>query len=153
MDWSELTLSEKLVGGGAIVLLIGTFLPWYGVSSSSIAGSYSAHANLWSNSSFLAFLILLGCVVSVGIIVMRMMDIFDVSMQGIPESLVVLIAAGLAGVITVIKVLFVPGGSASGSFGELGSFSYGRQWGLWIALIGAVVLVVGAAMKFNEERA
>lgn len=149
---SELTLSEKLVGAGAIILIIGTFLPWYGVSSSSIAGSFNAHANLWSNSGFLAFLVLLGCVVAAGIIILRMLDIFDVSEQGIPEALVVLVAAALAGVITVIKVLFVPGGSASGSFGDFGSYSYGRQWGLWIALIGAVVLVVGAVMKFNEER-
>jgi len=152
MDFSELTLGEKLVGGGAIVLLIGTFLPWYGGSYNTAYGSGGSSASLWDGGGIWAFLILLGCVVAAGLIVLRMLGVFDISDQGVQEPVAVLGAAGLAALITVWKVLSIPSGGGSGSFGEFGSYSYGRQWGLWIAVAGAVVLVVGAFMKFQEER-
>lgn len=151
MDLAELTLGEKLVGGGAIALLIGTFLPWYGSSYSTAFGSGGSSANLWNGGGIWALLIALGCVVAVGVIVLRMMGVFDISEQGVEEPVVVLAAAAVAMLITIWKVLQLPGGASSGS-GEFGSYSYGRQWGLYIALIGAVVFTIGAVMKFQEER-
>jgi hypothetical protein len=152
MDISRLSLGEKLVGVGGIVLLIATFLPWYGWSYSSAFGSASASWNLWNDSNFLAFLVLLACVVAVGVIVLRMLDVFDISEQGVPESLVVLVAAAVAGLITVLKVVSVPGGG-SVSFGDLGGGGSGRSWGLWVGVIAAAIFVIGAVMKFQEERA
>ena len=153
MDLSELSLGEKLIGGGGIILFIGTFLPWYGGSSSSaFGGSFSSSASLWNAGGLWGFLVVLGCIVAIGAIVLRMLGVFDISEQGVPEPLVVLAAAGVSGLITLWKVLSIPGGTGSFS-SEFGSFSYGRQWGLWVAVAGAVVLVVGAAMKFQEERA
>jgi hypothetical protein len=151
MDMSELTLGEKLVGGGAIVLLVSLFLPWYGFSSSSIVGSFSEKISLMSGSGGIAFLILAACVVTVGAILLRMLNIFDISDQGVPEATVVLGAAGIGALLVIWKFLSMPsGGFSSGDFGSAG---YGRSYGAYIALVAAVALVAGAVIKFQEERA
>ncbi len=150
MDFSELSLGEKLLGAGAIVLLISVFLPWYGFSSTSIVGSFSDKVSLMSGSGGIAFLILAACVVAVGAVLLRMLGIFDIGDQGVPEATVVLGAAVVAVLLTVWKFLSVPSGG--GSFGEFGSAGYGRSYGAYIALVAAIALVAGAFMKFQEER-
>lgn len=148
---SELTLGEKIVGGGAIVLLISLFLPWYGFSSSSIAGSYSSSISLMSGSGGIAFLVLAACVVAAGVIVLRMLNIIDISDQGVPEATVVLGAAGIGALLVIWKFLSMPsGGFSSGDFGSAG---YARSYGAYVALVATVALVAGALMKFQEERA
>jgi len=152
MDFSELTLGEKIVGGGAIVLLISLFLPWYGFSSSSMmVGSVSANISLMSGSGGIAFLVLAACVVAVGVIVLRMLNIFDISDQGVPEATVVLGAAGIGAVLVIWKFLSMPSGGFS--YGDAGSAGYGRAYGAYIAIVATVALVAGAVMKFQEERA
>lgn len=151
MDISELTLGEKLVGGGAIVLLISLFLPWYGFSSSSIGGSFSQNISLMSGSGGIAFLVLAACVVAVGAIVLRMLNIVDISDQGVPEATVVLGAAGIGALLVIWKFLSMPsGGYSSGDFGSAG---YGRGYGAYVAIVATVALVAGALMKFQQERA
>jgi len=151
MNFSELSLGEKLVGGGAIVLLISLFLPWYGFSSSSFVGSFSDNISLMSGSGGIAFLILAACVVAVGVIVLRMFEIFDISEQGVPEATVVLGAAVVGALLVVWKFLSMPSGGYSA--GEFGSAGYGRAYGAYVALVATIVFVVGAVMKFQEERA
>ncbi len=151
MDLSKLSLGEKLVAAGGILLIIGTFLPWYSYSASGFGYSSSASWSLWTASGFMAFLVLLGAVVAVGAIGLRLFNVFDISEQGVPEPIVVLAGAGLAAVITVIKFLSVPGGASFEGFGA--SASAGRSWGAWLSLVFAVVLIVGAVLKFQEDRA
>lgn len=151
MNFSELTLGEKIVGGGAIALLISVFLPWYGYSSSTMGGSFSASVSLMSGSGGVAFLVLAACVVAVGAIILRMLNIFDISDQGVPEATVVLAAAGIGALLVIWKFLSMPSGG--GSFGEFGSAGYGRSYGAYIGIVAAVVLIAGAVMKFQQERA
>ncbi|MBI5870791.1 MAG: hypothetical protein HZB44_07540 [Actinobacteria bacterium] len=149
MDFSELTLGEKIVGGGAIALLISLFLPWYAWSSgATIIGSYSANVSLMSGYGGIAFLILAACVVAVGAILLRMLNIFDIGDQGVPEATVVLGAAAIAGLLVIWKFLTMP------SYGglSLDGAGYGRSYGAYIAIVAAVALVAGAVMKFQEER-
>ncbi|MHB0866025.1 MAG: hypothetical protein ACYC6B_01825 [Thermoleophilia bacterium] len=150
MDLSELTLGEKIVGGGAIALLITLFLPWYAFSSNSIMGNFSDKISLMSGSGGVAFLVLLACVVAVGAIVLRMLNVFDISDQGVPEATVVLGAAGVGALLVVWKFLSMPSGGYSA--GEFGSAGYGRSYGAYLALVAAIALVAGAVMKFQEER-
>lgn len=155
MDLSKFSKAELIVAVGAIVLLVSAlFLPWYGVSVSTVIGGGSATWSLWSASQGIAILVLIACVVAVGVIVLRALEVFDLSEQGVPESLVVLIAAAVAGLLVIFRVASLPGDlGAVGLFGAAAGVSAGRSWGLWIGLIGAVVFVVGAFMKFQEERA
>ncbi|MCL4473209.1 MAG: hypothetical protein M1455_04615 [Actinobacteria bacterium] len=83
-------------------------------------------------------MVILGSVVAIAVPLLRMFEIFDVSDQGAPEGLVVLVAAGVAGVGVLIRVLSTGGGT--------------RKWGMWIGLIAAIAAVAGAFMKFQEER-
>lgn len=145
MDLSKLSLGDKLAAAGGIIVIIAGFLPWYKWSLGVLgvtAGNVSA--SLWDSSSGVAFLILAAAVVAIAVMVLRMLEVFDLSEQGVPEALVVLIAAGVAGVFTLYRVASIPGGA--------GAVGFGRTWGLWIGLIGAVLFVIGALMKFQEER-
>lgn len=150
MDLSKLSLGEKLVAVGGIILFIGVFLPWYSVSSAY--GGGSASTSLWTTSQGIGILILLACIVGVGILVLRMFEVLDLNDQGVPESLVVLIAAAVAGVFVVIRVISIPDGGV-GLLGAAAGISVGRTWGLFIGVIAAAIFVVGAVMKFQQERA
>lgn len=146
MDLSKLSTSDKVIGIGAIVAIIATFLPWYGWSSTDLfgVGGVSVSANLWDSSGGMAFLILAAGAVALAVLVLRMLDVFDLSDQGIPEGLVMLGAAGVAALFTLIRLASVPGGA--------GIVGVGRSWGLWVGLVAAAIFVVGAVMKFQEER-
>lgn len=150
MDLSRLSMGEKILGIGGFVLLVSTFLPWYKWSSSGFGYSASNSWSLWSASGFMAFLIFLGVVVAVGLVALRTLGVFDLSEQGVPEGLVILVAAAVAGALTLLKIVSVPSGGME--FGEFGSAGWGRSWGAWLALLAAAAFVVGAVLNFMEER-
>ena len=145
MDFSKLSMSDKLVSVGAIIAIIATFLPWYSWSMNGFGISGSVSASLWDTSGGMAFLILATSVVAIAVIILRVTEVFDLSEQGVPEALVILIAAAITALFTLFRLASIPGGA--------GAFGLGRSWGLWIGLAGAVVFAVGAAIKFQEERA
>ena len=146
MDLSKLSIGDKLAVVGAFVAVVAGFLPWYKWSSGSVFGvaGVDVSASLWDASGGIAFLVLAGGVVGIAVIILRMLEVFDLSDQGVPESLVVLIAAGVVALFTLFRVASIPGGA--------GIAGYGRSWGLWVGLVGAVIYVLGAFMKFQEER-
>ena len=147
MDLSRLSIGDKLSIIGAIAVVIAGFFPWYSWSSGDVLGivGTKVSVSLWDASGFMAFLILLGALVGIALILLRMLEVFDLSEQGVPEAMVVLIAAAVAGVFTLIRVASIPGGA--------GIVGYGRSWGLWLGLIAVVVYIAGALMKFQGERA
>ncbi|MHB9089745.1 MAG: hypothetical protein ACYC5A_11115 [Thermoleophilia bacterium] len=146
MDLSKLSMSDKLIGVGAIISVISTFLPWYGWSTSDFLGvsGASMSASLWDTSGGMAFIIMAAGLVAIAVIVLRMMDIFDLSDQGVPEGIAMLAVSGLAALFTLIRLLSIPGGA--------GIMGVGRSWGLWVGLIGAAIFVAGGVMKFQEDR-
>lgn len=145
MDLSKLSIGDKLAIVGGIIILVAGFLPWYSWSSGNVFGvaGVNVSASLWDISGGIAFLILAGAIVGAAVILLRMFDVFDIADQGVPEAMVVLIAAAVSGVFTLFRVASIPGGGIAG---------YGRSWGLWIGLVGAVLYVVGGFMKFQDER-
>lgn len=146
MDLSKLSMSDKLIGVGAIISVIATFLPWYGWSTSDFLGvsGASMSASLWDTSGGMAFIILAAGLVAIAVIVLRMMEIFDLSDQGVPEGIAMLAVSGLAALFTLIRLLSIPGGA--------GIIGVGRSWGLWVGVIGAAVFVAGGVMRFQEDR-
>ena len=97
MDLSKLSLGDKLAIVGGIVAIIAVFLPWYGWSSGSVLGvaGYSVSSSLMDSSGGIAFLIIIMAIIGIAAIVLRMLDVFDIGDQGVPEGLVVLIAGSL----------------------------------------------------------
>jgi hypothetical protein len=129
-------MGDKLIGGGSIVAIISVFFSWYG--GPSFLGASGITISLMDGRGGLAFLIILGAGIALAAVVLRMLDVFDMSDQGIPEATVMLVAAGIAGLATLYAVLDAEGLS--------------RKWGMWVGLAGVAVFVAGAVMKFQEER-
>ena len=142
MDLSKFSTAEKIVVVGAIIALISTFLSWYGSPSITVLGyttSIGVSISLWSGHGFAAFLMLAGAVVAAGLILLRVFEVFDISEQGAPEPLVVLIAS----IVTGLGALW----------GFLATSGASREYGMWVGIVFAVIFIVGAVMKFQEERA
>lgn len=140
MDLSKLSTTDKLIGVGSIVAIISVFFTWYGTPSVSIlgenVGGYSW--SLMDSHGGLAFLIILSAGLALAAVILRMLEVFDMADQGLPEPTVMLVLAAIAGLVTIYAVLDASGAS--------------RKLGMWIGLAGAAVFAVGAVMKFQEER-
>ena len=149
MDLSKFSLGDKLAVVGGVILLVALFfLPAYNWSAGTVFGvqtGVSASWTIWDAGGGIGFLILLGVVVGLAAILLRAFEVFDISEQGVAEGLVVLVAAGVAGIFTLYRVAVIPGGA--------GIIGASRSWGIYVALIAAIVYVVGGFMKFQEDRA
>ena len=130
-----------VIGGGALVLL-SSFLPWYGASSQFFSASVAG----WSAGPT-AFMSILLCLVAAGFIVARAAGVGLPSMP-VGPALLVLGLSGLALLLMVLRFLTLPNGDA----GILGSaFSYGPRIGIFLGLIGAAVQVASAVMAFRTS--
>ncbi len=130
-----------VIGGGALVL-ISSFLPWYGASSKFFSASVSG----WS-AGFTAWFSILLCIAAAAFVLAR---VAGVNMPTMPmgPALLVLGLSGLALVLMVIRFLTLPKGGG----GILGSgFSYGPRIGIFLALIGALVQVAAAVLSFRSS--
>ena len=144
MDLSELSLGDKLVIVASLILIVAVVaFPWIGTPDFGLSAFGVTNVGVsWTFMDYsggLGFLVILGSVVAIAIPLLRMFEVFDISDQGLPEGLVVLVAAAVAAAGVLIRVASTGGGT--------------RKWGMWIGLIAAAAAVVGAFMKFQEERA
>jgi hypothetical protein len=137
MDFSRLKTNDWLMGGGALVLFISSFLPWFGVGNSYYSVTWSG----WSSGFFAWFGILLGMAVLAYVIVFKLLDV-DMPELPLPEPLLVLIVSGVSTVCVLLRLLF--GASVL-------SYGLGRKYGLFLATIAAIVMTVGAGLNFKEE--
>ncbi|HET6172905.1 MAG TPA: hypothetical protein VFD90_09880 [Gaiellales bacterium] len=131
-DASTVKRSTWLAGGGAVVLLISTFLSWGKIS----LGPITLNVSGWDTGS-LGKLVFFAALIATILVVVDFMKV-DVSQMPIPVSraLVGTAAAGL--LFVILRFLFMPDGLS-------------RAWGLYLAIIAAAVLAYGAWMKLQEE--
>jgi hypothetical protein len=156
VDFSKLKTSDWLIGGGAIVLLIGSFLPWFkvsvncgGVAGFNFSGS-AGDANGWDVGFFWC-----GLPVILGLAMLAVVGIKafspDTNLPDLPVTWgqALLGAGGLAAVIVLIKLLIgESGGSVLGC-----SVDVTRAFGLFISFLAAGAMAGGAFLKFQDERA
>jgi hypothetical protein len=125
--------------GGAAVLLFSVFFSWYTIS---VKGIGSASASGWSSTDWAKLVFLLALIALAAWIIELFVP--TVTLPA-PASLI----AGAAGVLAVLIVLFrilsKPGGDVSGI-----GISVGTSWGIWLALLAAIAVVVGAYLRMNE---
>lgn len=134
------TLSEKLAAFGAVILLVGEFVfPWYVSDGRSWT--------LWSSSPIIADLVLAGCIIGVGPVILRLLKVVRISDQGLPESWVVLVSAVAVATLIVYRMILLPPQLYTGSFSMVG-----RSWGMWIGFLGMVLFLWGSLLKYQEER-
>lgn len=141
MDFSKLTTGDKVMGGGAIGLVIFTFFPWF---------SYHGYdgGTGWDVGFFTAKLpFLIALVLIAYLVVTKLVDTVTLPELPVPYNLAALGLAGLAGLLVLIRLLI--GYKVDIPFG--GSISLDRSFGLFLATIAALAMAGGAFLKFKEE--
>lgn len=145
MDLNKLTTSDRVIGGSAIALFIFSFFPWYEFSVKLGAlGSVSRSRNGWDYFLFGIIPVLLAIAIAT---VIGLQRFSSVKLPDLPISWAqaMLGAAGLATLLILLRLALTDKVGSSG-FHLDGS----RKFGLFLALLAAVGLVVGCYLKGQE---
>jgi len=130
-DLNRLTISDKIIGGASILVLISVFLPWYGAFGITVSGE-SAHGYL--------VIPLLTAIVLVGYLVLRAGGIG----MGLPVAHAPLLLVG-----TGLQLLMV----VIGFFNAEGtSQQFGAYLGLIAALVACGAIAVPAIQSMQRQR-
>jgi hypothetical protein len=145
----DLSNGDKAFLGGSLILFIAMFLPWYGADVSTPGYSVSDSVNGFHSWGWLTFLILLA---AVAFWTIRRFFTKEVPLPDLPvtDAVALMIGGGLE-VLGVI-LFWIAGHSDVGSFSFPG-ISVGVRWGLFVALIGGIVVVVAGYIKQSEPAA
>ena len=118
--------------GGAIVLLISVFFSWYSVAGFTASG--------WSATDVAKLVFLLALVAGAAWVI----DLFVPTVQiPYPAWMIAGAAGGLAILLVLFRMASKPGGPISGALS--------LAWGIYLALIAAIAVVVGAYLRMNES--
>jgi len=152
-DVAAVPRSVWISAGGALVLLISVFFSWYTATASvSLPGgagslSRSASGSGWDSGDGAKLVALLALV----ILAVWAVDLFaDNVTLPFPASLVALVLGAVALLVCVVKFFSKPGGPDLTSFGGTLHFSVSVAWGLYVAIVAAIAVIVGAYMHMNE---
>jgi hypothetical protein len=152
-DFAAVPRSVWISAGGAFILLISVFFSWYTATATvSLPGgagslSRSASGSGWSSGDGAKLVFLLALV----ILAVWAVDLFaDNVTLPFPASLVALVLGAVALLVCVIKFFSKPGGPDLTSFGGTLHFSVSVAWGLYVAILAAIAVIVGAYMHMNE---
>ncbi len=143
MDLSKFSTADKLIVGGGIAYLIFMFFPWYGVEEVGF-GSYD-------NTGWDYFLggilpLILVAVMVAHVLITRLSPDTSVPDLPLPWGQVHLIAGVAVAVILVLRLLI---GSDEIAGIDTG-FDLDRQFGLFLAVIAAIVVAIGGFLKSQE---
>jgi hypothetical protein len=145
-DLSSVPTAVWISAGGALVLLISVFLNWYTASGSVRVGNVtvggSASESGWNSGSLAKLVALLALVALAVWVIERFVPTVTLPT---PAAMI----AGGAGAVSIlfvlIKILDKPSSGTSG-------ISVGTSFGIWLALVSAIAVVVGAYMRMNETK-
>jgi hypothetical protein len=130
MDLRRLRAGEWIAASSGAALLISLFLPWYGGGEQTLSA--------WE--SLAALDVLLAFVAATGVLLLIVTAEQDAPAVPIALSTLVAIAGAFGAVLVLIRLVDVPGA-------ELG-----REWGIWLGLVGSAGIVVGAGVAMRDER-
>jgi uncharacterized membrane protein len=136
-DVSKPSTGDKVVLGGAGVFFIWTFIPvWYKFSA-GVAGMvvFSDSKNGWAGLTWVA------AIMSIIALAEIALKILNVKMSlPVKRGLIHLGVAGIALLFTLLGLVSKP-------------TLYGMSWGLFVAIVIALVWVYGAYMMYSEPEA
>lgn len=147
MDPSKLGTGEKLAGGGALVLAISLFLPWYGVKLKTFEGQgllsdrvlVGDDGNAWEAFSSIDIVLFLVTLVVLGLVLAKAAAALPALPA--PGGLIIASLGGLALLLIVYRLIDVPGPDA---------LDVTPKAGIFIALIGAGAVALGGYRALNE---
>jgi hypothetical protein len=129
MDVSRVSRNDWIIGGGFVLMFIGTVAPWYGVD----LGFASVTANGW-HGSYLGWLTFILCLAA-ALAVLRHV-VADLAIA-LPDAVIAVACGGVSALIVVIRIFTKP------------QFT-GLRWGIFVALAGALVVAVAGFLKYGE---
>ena len=140
MDFSKFKTSDWLKGGGGLVMLIAYFLPWWKVDAFGVSDSVSGSEYFFTGT--LPWLL----IVAIGVLtILAALDVFKLP-STFPAPLAFLAVAALATLLVIIR-LFGPGGDVPDGAEDF----FSRGVGLYLAVIAAIVVLVGCVLAFKES--
>jgi hypothetical protein len=151
-DFAAVPRSVWISAVGALILMFSVFFSWYTATASvSVPGggsiSRSASGSGWDSGDGAKLVFLLALV----ILVVWAIDLFaDTITLPFPASIAALGLGALALLVVVIKFFSKPGGGDVTSLGGTVHFSVSVAWGLYLAILAAIAVFVGAYMHMNE---
>jgi hypothetical protein len=128
MKFADMGRGTQLLLVAGILLLIDSFLDWQQVS----AGGSTAGVSMWQGVGVVAGLLLIGLLISEGVQVLGLHRNLELPISAALISVV--LAVGTVA-FTVVKFLVA---------------NEARHWPAWIGLILAVVIGIGAWLKYQE---
>lgn len=139
-DLKQLSTLDRVIAGGATVVFVASFMPWYGVS----VGPFSASVSGWS-AGFTAWAGALLLTLAGVLLVLRRSGATLPSLQVGPSVLVAGIA-GLGLLLVIIRWVSLPRYHVS----DL-SYDAGARYGLYLALIAGIAEVAAAVMAMRAS--
>jgi hypothetical protein len=126
-DLAAISQTDRLVGGGSLVLFIALFLPWFSVKlgiETATGSGLSAHGYL--------YVTLILTLAILGLLVAEALGLWKVpATSQLSRDQILLIATVINLVLVIIAFVFKPSG--------LGVVKVGWSWGAFVALVAAVV--------------
>jgi hypothetical protein len=141
MDASRLSSREIMALVGAVLLILGLFLPWYETAAdnpnSNIDGERGSFSG-WDVHGVLRWLFLLAAIAPIVLtwIIIRGHQLSWA--RGEMTAVVSIAAAGLIAYVGVIDRAGEPSGTIS------------LQWGWFVALLGTILMCIGSALRSSE---
>jgi hypothetical protein len=152
VDFSSVSRSVWISAGGALVLLISVFFNWYTVEASvkigNINQSASASESGWDSGAAAKLVALLALIALAAWIVELFVPTFELPF---PAWMIAGAAGALALLLVLLRIVDKPGGGASINSPGIHA-SVGTAFGIWLALIAAIAVVVGAYLRMNEPQ-
>ncbi len=150
MDMSAVPRSVWISLGGGVVLLVSVFFSWYTLTVHIANRSGSKSESGWDSGTAGKLIALLAIV----IIGAWLVELFADNVTLPFPAWAIAGAAGAAALLLVLfKIVSKPASSEVGQFNALGfgHASVGTAWGIWVALISVVAVLIGAYLRMNDE--
>jgi hypothetical protein len=145
---ADLTL---LVSGG--IFLVATFLPWYRIKFAksvlpNVGRDIGYSSSAWNSQAFGVIAALLG----IGALIVAITVVTGSTTPG-PQT-AGLLAFGLSAgalLFTFLRLIFRPAGSRTAEVLTRGLLEVDRGYGLFIALLAAIVMTIAGYQKYREH--
>jgi hypothetical protein len=131
LDMRRITLGDYVVLGAALLMLISLFLPWFSVPG--VTGDKWAFAH----SEIAAVIVIIFFLASVFLVIYPSIS-SEMGLPPLPFSTpVVFLIMG-----AILLLIFTY---------ELGKYSSVEGFGVWLALLAAIIYIVGAVVKWGSR--
>lgn len=145
-DINKVKGNDRFIAGGAILLFILSFFPWYSVSAKGLGGLGSNSGNLWNVYGLLKLALLLALAAG-AVVIARLMGALDSVKLPVGVNL---ITFGLSAAATAIFVLRLIGSFDSAGSGPF-KVSAHPAFGWYVGLLVSAAMTYFAFMNFKAS--